>query len=69
MTFWYDESDNKLVGNLAFDEELGYAEQDGEELVLDVDAIMDDRGIGKLNEMKRAIESAIEANEKTNADA
>lgn len=60
MTFYYVEEDNVLEGN-----RLGaFTEVDGESVTIDVDAIMDEgRGIDKLNEMKRQIDAAIEANE------
>ena len=64
MTFYYDEDENELVGNNAFDDGLGFAEQDGSNLRIDVDYIMEEgRGLGKLREMLSAIEGAIEANE------
>jgi len=64
MTFYYDKDENELVGNNAFDDEHGFAEQDGSNLRIDVDYIMEEgRGLGKLMEMESAIEKAIEANE------
>lgn len=63
MTFWYDEDTNELVGNMAFDDEYGYASEEGGELHIDVDTIMEEgRGTGKLKEMIRSIEEAIESN-------
>ena len=60
MTFWYDEDENVLEGN-----RLGtFTGVDGEHVTIDVDGIMEEgRGVGKLREMKRQIETAIEANE------
>jgi len=63
MTFYYDEDKNELVGNNAFDEDLGFAAQDDDTLRMDVDQIMEEgRGLRKLREMQSAVESAIEAN-------
>lgn len=63
MTFYYDEDENELVGNNAFDEDLGFAVQDDGTLRMDVDQIMEEgRGLRKLREMQSAVESAIEAN-------
>lgn len=60
MTFWYDEEENTLEGN-----RLGeFIEVDGEHVTIDVDGIMTEGvGLGKLREMRRQIEKAIEANE------
>lgn len=60
MTFWFDDQENVLVGN-----RVGkYTEVNDEEIRIDVDAIMNNgRGISKLNEMKREIQKAIDANE------
>lgn len=66
MTFYYVEEDNELVGNNMFYEgDYGpLAERDGDSLVIDVTEIMEEgRGVGKLREMKRRVEDAIEANE------
>lgn len=59
MTFWYDEDENVLEGN-----RLGaFTGVDGEQVIIDVGAMMaDGRGVDKLQEMQRAIETAIEAN-------
>jgi len=63
MTFYYDEDKNELVGNNAFDEDLGFAAQDDDTLRMDVDQIMEEgRGLRKLRGMQSAVESAIEAN-------
>lgn len=62
MTFWYDKEADELIGNVAFDDEYGYAEQDGTDLRIDVTTIMENgRGEGKLREMKGAIDDALEA--------
>ncbi|MDY6778992.1 MAG: hypothetical protein SV760_00265 [Halobacteria archaeon] len=64
MTFWFDDDENELVGNMAFDDEYGYASEEDGELQIDVETIMEEgRGVGKLREMKRAIDAAIEAND------
>lgn len=66
MTFYYDEDENELRGNNAFHPEHGFAyiEDDGSTVVFDVDYIMDEgRAMGKLKEMRSAIDAAIEANE------
>lgn len=60
MTFYYHEADNVLEGN-----RLGnFTEVDGETVTIDVDGIMEEgRGVGKLEEMQRQIQKAIDANE------
>lgn len=59
MTFYFLEDENVLEGN-----HLGrYTEIDGDEVRIDVDAIMEEgRGIQKLDEMRMRIEDAIDAN-------
>lgn len=64
MTFYYDSDENELVGNNAFDEDIGFAERDGDTVRFDVDCIMGEGGgLRKLKEIRNAVESAIEANE------
>lgn len=60
MTFYYDEDADVLEGN-----RLGnVTEVDGETVTIDVEAIMKHgRGLGKLREMKREIQKAIDAHE------
>jgi hypothetical protein len=66
MTFYFDSEENELVGNNAFDERLGFASEDDDSLVMDVDFIMEEgRGLRKLREMRRAVDAAIEANADT----
>lgn len=62
MTFYWMEVENVFEGN-----RLGaFTEVDGEMVTIDVDAIMErGRGVGKLREMRRAIDDAIEAHEDT----
>ena len=63
MTFYYDSDENKLVGNNAFDENLGFATEDGDTLRMDVEFITEEgRGLKKLREMRDAVDAAIEAN-------
>lgn len=63
MTFYYDESENELVGNAAFDEEYGYASVDDDTLLIDVDHIMEEgRAEAKLKEIRDAAKDALEAN-------
>jgi hypothetical protein len=64
MTFYYDHEEDELVGNNMFAEDVPYgplAEQDGDTLRIDVEEIMEEgRGLRKLNEMKSAIQGAID---------
>lgn len=61
MTFYYDEEAEELVGNNMFYEDYNIAEADGDSLVIDVNWIMEEgRGVRKLQEMRDAIDSAIE---------
>ena len=63
MTFWYDEEENVLEGNRVG----AFTEVDGEQVTIDVDGVMEEgRGVDKLREMKRQIETAIEANDGDN---
>jgi len=62
MTFYYDSDADELVGNNAFDDTNGFAEQDGSNLVLDVTFIMEEgRAIKKLKEIRNATQYAIDA--------
>lgn len=61
MTFYYDDDAGELVGNNMFYEDYELAERDGDSLVINVDWIMEEgRGVRKLEEMRNAIDSAIE---------
>jgi len=63
VTFYYDEDENELVGNNAFDDRLGFATEDGDTLRMDVEFIMEEgRGLSKLREMRDAVDAAIDAN-------
>lgn len=61
MTFYYDADEEELVGNNMFYDDYDMAEVDDDSLVINVDWIMEEgRGIRKLEEMRDAIDSAIE---------
>lgn len=65
MTFFYDAETDTLVGNNMFYESTNHrqiASVDFQTLEIDVTVIMEDgRGLGKLREMRNAIDAAIDA--------